>query len=109
MIITNSKFISLKNNQLISNLGLNNNKKITTKNELEKLKKASKEFEILFVKQMMKSMRQASFESKLVKKSEGEKTFQSMLDENYVRNGILPSGLGLNKMIYENYKSFVYK
>jgi len=57
----------------------------------------------------MKSMRSASFESGLVNKSEGEKVFQSMLDEQYARLSTQSSGMGLGEMIYQEYRSHLKK
>ena len=74
-----------------------------------KLLEAANEFEVLLVQQMMKSMRSTSFESGLVNKSEGEKVFQSMLDEQYARLSTQSSGMGLGEMIYQEYRSHLKK
>ena len=74
-----------------------------------KLLDAANEFEVLLVQQMMKSMRSASFESGLVNKSEGQKIFQSMLDEQYARLSTQSSGMGLGEMIYQEYRSHLKK
>ena len=74
-----------------------------------KLREAANEFEVLLVQQMMKSMRSTSFESGLVNKSEGEKVFQSMLDEQYARLSTQSSGMGLGEMIYQEYRSHLKK
>ena len=74
--------------------------------EGERLREAASEFEVLFLQQVMKTMRGSGFESELVRKSEGEKMFQSMLDEQYARLGIQSGGgLGLDEMIYKQYLS----
>ena len=73
--------------------------------EKAKLLEAANEFEVLFLQQVMKSMRDASFESGLVRKSEGETVFQSMLDEQYAKLSTRSSGLGLGEMIYQQYQS----
>ncbi len=74
--------------------------------EKERLREAASEFEVLFLQQVMKSMRESGFESELVRKSEGEKMFQSMLDEQYARLGTQSGGgLGLGEMIYKQYLS----
>ena len=70
----------------------------------ERLREAASEFEVLFLQQVMNSMRDSGFESELVRKSEGEKMFQSMLDEQYARLGTQSGGgLGLGEMIYKQY------
>jgi flagellar protein FlgJ len=74
-----------------------------------KLREAANEFEVLLFQQMMKSMRSAGFESGLVKKSEGEKVFQGMLDEQYARLSTHSKGMGLADMIYKEYRSHLKK
>ena len=73
------------------------------------LREAANEFEVLLLQQMMKSMRSAGFESGLVKKSEGEKVFQGMLDEQYARLSTPSKGMGLADMIYKEYRSHLKK
>ena len=48
-----------------------------------RLREASNAFEAIFIQQMLKIMRKTSLESDFIKKSEGEKIFRSMLDEQY--------------------------
>ena len=74
-----------------------------------KLREAANEFEVLLFQQMMKSMRSAGFETGLVKKSEGEKVFQGMLDEQYARLSTQSKGMGLADMIYKEYCSHLKK
>ncbi len=74
-----------------------------------KLREAANEFEVLLLQQMMKSMRSAGFESGLVKKSEGEKVFRGMLDEQYARLSTHSNGIGLADMIYKEYRSHLKK
>jgi flagellar protein FlgJ len=81
----------------------------TQNTEDEKLLDAANEFEVLLVQQMMKSMRSSGFESGLVDKSEGEKVFQSMLDEQYARISTLSNGMGMGEMIYKEYRSNLKK
>ena len=74
--------------------------------EKERLREVASEFEVLFLQQVMNSMRDSGFESGLVRKSEGEKMFQSMLDDQYARLGTHSGGgLGLGDMIYNQYLS----
>ena len=74
--------------------------------ERDRLREVTSEFEVLFLQEVLKSMRDSSFESGLVRKSEGEKVFQSMLDEQYSRFGTQSGkGLGLGEMIYQQYQS----
>lgn len=70
-----------------------------------KLREAANDFEAIFVQQMLKTMRETSLESNLIPKSEGEKVFQSMLDENYSRLAAKSGSLGLGEMIYNQLTS----
>ena len=47
------------------------------------LRKAAKEFEAIFVNQMISAMRKTVSEGGLVRKNQGEKIFESMLDEEW--------------------------
>jgi len=74
-----------------------------------KLREAANEFEAIFIQQMMKSMRKTSLESDLLPKSEGEKIFRSMLDEQYAKLSANSGSLGLGQMIYQQLKSNLEK
>ena len=74
-----------------------------------RLREASNEFEAIFIQQMLKSMRKTSLESDIIKKSEGEKIFRSMLDEQYARLSDKSGSLGLGEMIYQQLKSNLKK
>lgn len=71
----------------------------------KELRQACAAFEGMFMDMMMKNMRKATMESDLIKKSNGEKVFTEMLDQQYVdvmaKNGT--GGLGLS--LYEHLKS----
>ena len=66
-----------------------------------KLREAANDFEAIFIQQMLKTMRKTSFESDLLPKSEGEKVFQSLLDEKYAQISAKSGSLGLGEMIYQ--------
>ena len=74
-----------------------------------KLREAANEFEAIFIQQMLKSMRKTSLDSKLLPKSEGEKMFRSMLDEQYAKLSAKSGSLGLGRMIYQQLKSNLEK
>ena len=74
-----------------------------------KLREAANEFEAIFIQQMLKSMRKTSLESDLLPKSEGEKIFRSMLDEQYAKLSAKSGSLGLGQMIYQQLKSNLEK
>ena len=74
-----------------------------------KLRDAANDFEAIFIQQMLKTMRKTSFESDLLPKSEGEKVFQSLLDEQYAQISAKSGSLGLGEMIYQQLKPKVNK
>ena len=74
-----------------------------------KLREAANEFEAIFIQQMLKSMRKTSLDSNLLPKSEGEKIFRSMLDEQYAKLSAKSGSLGLGHMIYQQLKSNLEK
>ena len=75
----------------------------------DKLREAANDFEAIFIQQMLKTMRKTSFESDLLPKSEGEKVFQSLLDEQYALLSAKSRSLGLSEMIYQQLKPKVDK
>ena len=79
------------------------------KNNDARLREASNEFEAIFIQQMLKTMRKTSLESDFIKKSEGEKIFRSMLDEQYAILSAKSGKLGLGEMIYQQLKSNLKK
>ena len=90
LIETNLQFNQLKKIPQIKNIS-----------EENKLREAANDFEAIFVQQMLKTMRKTSLESNLIKKSEGEKYFRSMLDEHYAQLTAKSGSLGLGEIIYE--------
>ena len=70
-----------------------------------KLREAANEFEAIFIQQMLKTMRKTSLESEFIKKSEGEKIFRSMLDEQYAILSAKSGSLGLGEMIFQQLRS----
>ena len=66
-----------------------------------KLREAANDFESIFIQQMLQTMRKTSLESNLIPKSEGEKYFRSMLDEQYAQLAAKSGSLGLGEMIYK--------
>jgi len=74
-----------------------------------KLRESANDFEAIFIQQMLKTMRKTSFESDLLPKSEGEKVFQSLLDEQYAQISAKSGSLGFGEMIYQQLKPKVNK
>ena len=79
------------------------------KNDDAKLREASNQFEAIFIQHMLKTMRKTSLESDFIKKSEGEKIFRSMLDEQYAILSAKSGRLGLGEMIYQQLKTNLKK
>ena len=79
------------------------------KTDEARLRKAANEFEAIFIQQILKTMRKTSLESDFIKKSEGEKIFRSMLDEQYAIVSAKSGRLGLGEMIYQQLKSNLKK
>lgn len=68
----------------------------------EDLMKVSKEFEAIFVNQMVSTMRKTVAKGGLVPESNAEKIYQSMLDYEYSKK-ISDSGqIGLWKIVYDH-------
>ena len=74
-----------------------------------RLREASNEFEAIFIQQMLKTMRKTSLESDFIKKSEGEKIFRSMLDDQYAILSAKSGRLGLGEMIFQQLRSNLEK
>ena len=65
------------------------------------LRRASQAFEAVFVRQMISAMRQTVGDGGLIKKSNGEKIFESMLDEEWAKKLVSRSGSGsISEMLY---------
>jgi peptidoglycan hydrolase FlgJ len=66
------------------------------------LRDASTEFEAVFMNQLVSAMRKTVGDSGLIKKSQGEKMFEGMLDEEWARGLAGRHGPGgLSDMIYQ--------
>ena len=69
--------------------------------EMVKLKEACTDFESLFVKQMLDSMRKTVNRSGLLEKNMGEDVFEDMLYDEYAKKMTETSRLGIGKMMYD--------
>lgn len=77
--------------------------------DTEKLREVSDQLEAVFINMMMKTMRQSIPETDgIFKKSEAEKMFQSMLDEEYANNLASAGGIGLSDMIFDQMEKYLY-
>jgi len=69
------------------------------------LRKATDELEAIFINMMMKSMRSTITETDgIFKKSESEKMFQEMLDEEYANSMAASGGIGISDMIFKQFE-----
>ena len=66
----------------------------------KKLLETCKEFESIFVKQMLKSMKNTVQKSGLIKESMAENIFEDMLYDKYAAKITATGGLGIGDMIY---------
>ncbi len=74
----------------------------TEDGEDEALKEATKEFESYFLQTIMKEMRKTIPENdQFIKKSQGEKIFTDMLDEQYAKMSAEQNTVGLADMLYK--------
>lgn len=77
--------------------------------DTEALRKASQELEAVFINMMMKTMRSSIPENDgLFKKSEAEKMFEEMLDEEYANSLSEAGGIGIGDMIFDQFEKYLY-
>lgn len=67
----------------------------------EKLKKASAEFESIFIEQLLKSMRQTVLKGGLFKEGSETEIYQSLFDQELSKSFAKQGRLGLGAMIYK--------
>ncbi|MBC7660368.1 MAG: rod-binding protein [Chitinophagaceae bacterium] len=73
-----------------------------TPENLEEVKKLSKEFESIFMEIVLKSMRDSVDKSKFIDGGNGEQIFQSMLDTEYAKNLANQNMTGLSTSIEDH-------
>ena len=90
---------------------INANAELTKEQAREKrdkeLRQACAAFEGMFMDMMMKTMRKATMESSLIKKSNGEKIFTEMLDQQYVDILAKTPDSGLGETLYKHLKQTI--
>lgn len=69
--------------------------------EKAKIKQSAKNFEALFINEMVNEMRKTVHRSGLVPESQGEQIYQSMLDSQYAQKMADSEQIGLSKILYE--------
>lgn len=81
---------------------------VETRDE-KKLYEKCEEFESIFVKQMLSSMKKTINRSGLVKRNMGEDLFEDMLYDEYAADMAKTSGFGIAKMLYKQLAVDKYK
>ncbi|MBN2508753.1 MAG: rod-binding protein [Spirochaetales bacterium] len=87
---------------LTSHLGVQRASRMRVESQDDKkLLETCKEFESIFVKQMLNSMKSTINKSGLIKSSMAEGIFEDMLYEKYAQKISRNGGLGIGEMIYK--------
>ncbi len=68
----------------------------------EKLREVSRQFEAVFLNQMVGAMRKTVQPNGIVQQGQGEKIYQSMLDAEHAERMAQSNQFGLSDMIYEH-------
>ncbi|WP_223111626.1 rod-binding protein [Thiospirochaeta perfilievii] len=94
--------LNLDPNQIVGNSkAVNLQKSITNSKDDQKLKESCKEFEAMFIKQMLSSMKKTVNKSGLIKENMGEKIFDDMLSDEYSKSMAQTSSFGIADMMYK--------
>lgn len=73
------------------------------------LREASNQLEAVFINMLMKTMRSSIPEDEgIFKKSEAEKMFEGMLDEEYSNSMAEAGGIGISDMIFDQFEKYLY-
>ncbi len=99
--------IKIDNNILMKKLNSDINKLSKEAKEIKndkKLKDACKDFESFFLYYMFKEMKKTVPEYDIVKKSNGEKIYESFYLEQITKKMADRGGIGIADMIYNNFK-----
>lgn len=67
----------------------------------KKLKESCQEFEAMFIKQMLNTMKSTVKKSGLINESMGEKVFDDMLYDEYAMKMARESSFGISEMMYK--------
>lgn len=78
------------------------NERPVSEEEKTGMKRVSKQFEAMFVNQMVNEMRKSVAKGGLVPESHAERVYQSMLDYEYSQKISDSEQIGLSKVIYDH-------
>lgn len=84
-----------------SSVQLENKLNNASSSEMEKLKSACNDFEAIFIKQMLDSMKKTINRSDLTKRNMGEEIFDDMLYDEYAKKMSGTAGLGIGNMMFD--------
>ncbi len=99
MDLTATGVTNLKNSNI--NSSLNSNVRGVKSGDDFKLKEATLDFETLFVKQMLNSMRKTVSKSGLLDGGQAQEIFEDMLYDEYSAKISRTAGLGISDMMYQ--------
>lgn len=72
------------------------------------LRDATDQLEAVFIQMMMKTMRNSVPETKgIFKKSEAEKMFSEMLDDEYAKKMSEAGGIGISDMLFDQFEKYI--
>lgn len=72
------------------------------------LRDATDQLEAVFIQMMMKTMRNSIPESEgIFKKSEAEKMFSEMLDDEYAKKMSEAGGIGISDMLFDQFEKYI--
>ena len=94
-------FIKINHSKSLQN-SFNTDK--NSEQKLKELKKVSKQFESIFINQLLKQARDAKI-SKGILDSNGEDTFNSMIDQKYSEILSKKSKFGISEALFNQFKS----
>jgi flagellar protein FlgJ len=77
--------------------------------DLVRLRESSREFEAIFVMEMLKAMRKTIPEGGLFEKDTATEIYEEMLDTERARAIAAGDGIGLGKAMYEQMKDLIEK
>ncbi len=74
---------------------------------LEELKKATEEFEAIFINSMLKAMRNTIIESNLFPEQAGKDVYRAMMDEYLAKEISRSGGVGISRMLFEELSKYM--
>jgi len=86
---------------------IDGDKNLSREEKLKKLKESAKDFESIFVNNLLKVMRSTIQKTNLISGGNAENIYQGMLDEEYSKIIVKRSDFGFAKQIYEQYSKTI--